>query len=220
MFQALINCKTLTMKYLKVTFGENCNSEIPKFHNFLKNSKIQFLELDNLESTDGFDTFEFCDFLKNSQYLQGLSLNYSSMRFKLNRILQALVSNKTVKILYFNRMRLSYFSAELSNLILLSTTISTLVFHEPDWTIDLEFIEAICKAKSLSYLFFVGIDSTPIIHIEDKNAFRLSESNLKGINIDYIEISKEAKEAIYKKIPKIDLPYLNEGLLGFENLLK
>ena len=40
MFQALINCKTLTMKYLKVTFGENCNSEIPKFHNFLKNSKI------------------------------------------------------------------------------------------------------------------------------------------------------------------------------------
>ena len=55
--------------------------------------------------------------------------------------------------------------------------------------------------------------------MKDHYAIRFSDSNLKGINIDFIKISKESKDRIYLKIPKIDFPHYYNGLLDYETFI-
>ena len=68
--QKLSQSEAISMKYLYLWFAEKYNSvETHCFINFLKHSKIKFLSFYCLKYTVGFDSQEFCDFLKNLLYL-------------------------------------------------------------------------------------------------------------------------------------------------------
>ena len=77
--------------------------------------------------------------------------------------------------------------------------------------INLEFIEACSKSKSLKYL------DLSRNQINGKAASKLSILNFKGINVDYTGISKPAKEKIYQNIPKIKHYY---DLIDYQQYLK
>ena len=83
--------------------------------------------------------------------------------------------------------------------------------HEEELKFDSEFIEAIQKSKSLHFLILDDI------LIEEQKALKLLESQLKGINVDYLRVNQQTKDQIYCKIPKIE--YYG-SILDFENIFK
>ena len=202
------------MKYLLLWFDRGFNSkEIPCLINLLKLSKIQFLDLLNIKSINGLDSPQFCDFLKNTEYLRGLRLHNSKENdFNCSVILQALSLNKSIKILSFAKMNLFNFSSDFLNLLSSNKTISTLEIENcRGFKINIEFIETVQKNKTLLFLILYKIQ------IEEQIASKLTELNLKGINIDAAEISTKGKDFIYSKIPRIEYFF---DLMGYEKFLK
>ena len=109
-------------------------------------------------------------------------------------------------------MKLSNFSFDFFNLLSSNKNISTLVIeYEFDFKINIEFMEAVQKNKTLLFLILYGIQ------IEEQIASKLTELNLKGINIDAAAISPKGKDFIYSKIPRIEYFF---DLMGYEKFLK
>ena len=214
LFQNLIQVKGITMKNLDLHIHGFKSDQILCLSKFLKCSKIQFITLGLLNLNEGFDNQTFLDFLRNSDYLQGLelisSINSNKKQIKLNLILQELSHNQTIKILYFRNMNLSHFYSDFVYFISKNQTISTLVVWDNDLVIDKSFIEVVVKSKSILYLIL------SCSKIEEECAIQLCESNLKGINIDCLEIKESSKDLIYKSIPRIE--YFDD-LVDSEKLL-
>jgi len=149
-----------------------------------------------------FNSTEFCDFLKNTKYLQGLRLISSKDNFKFRMILQGLTLNKTIKFLALEHLKLGNFKTDFISLISSNTLISTLFLRECSYyslKVDLEFIEAVLKNKKLLYLI---LEDGFIINREC--ASKLGESNLRGIKFNEDKIDDQSKEIIYRNIHKIE----------------
>ena len=139
------------------------------------------------------------EFLKNAEYLIGLDLTWSDRdNFKSELILQSLSSNKSIKIFKFKKMYLSTFLPDLINFISSNQNITILILYDCEIKINLEFIQACSKSKSLKYLVL------SMNEINEEAASKLSELNLKGINVDSTRISESAESKISQNIPKIE----------------
>ena len=94
-------------------------------------------------------------------------------------------------------MNSSHYAPNFISLISSNETISTLVL-EDDWTVDLGFIEAILKSKTLLYLILYRVK------ISEECASKLAESNLRGINVENAFIDQASEEMILTKIHSIE----------------
>ena len=199
--QILIHKKSLNLRTLNIFFRSYfIPVVIFDFIEFLKSSKIQFLSLGNLIETEGFDSSEFMEFLRNIDCLEYLELT-SSLYYEnrhWNFVLQGLSFNRSIRVLYIYGLDLSNFYSDLVSFIKINQNIQILCLTNCGLIIDFSIIEAVQKNRTLQYL------DVSKNKIEDEFIEEILQSSLTGINIEDTGINLLLKEKIYKRIPKVE----------------